>query len=295
MGGFIQLVPECALAEFSKRYPCGCEFVDAMQLVQNIMHNMIILGTYALVFILIYVGFLFITSQGNPGTLQKAKSMAMSAVIGFVVVLGGFLIVSTIMSTFADKNEYGDWNSFFGIERSACELDFEGGIDTRAPNVGSGPQDDCPTCVALEPLKVNCKVGGCQADEDIANRLQRLVESQGIAGWRVTEAIPTTATHLCGCHYNGTCVDVNFTGSLQASSPINLGSTPRSTDLGPAIRAFVDAADALGLRAVYEVPTETDKSELITGGADPGSLLAISEITAPHFSVYGPRGCQARR
>tara|TARA_B100000508_G_scaffold60333_1_gene47251 strand:- start:295007 stop:295825 length:819 start_codon:yes stop_codon:yes gene_type:complete len=112
---FEQLVPAC------RDSLCGCDFVDVMQLVQNIMNFMIYLGTMVLVLILVYVGFLFITSQGNPGAIQKARSMAMSAVIGFVIILGGFLIVSTIMSTFADKNEYGDWDSFFGIEKQACE------------------------------------------------------------------------------------------------------------------------------------------------------------------------------
>ncbi len=289
---FDQIVPDCA--RDSQLYPCGCEFVDVMQLVQNIMNFLIYFGTIVLVFILVYVGFLFITSQGNPGTLQRAKSMAMSAVIGFVVMLGGFLIVSTIMSTFANQDEYGNWNSFFGIERSACELDFDGGINTRIPNVGSGPQDDCPTCVALEPLKVSCKVGGCEADEDIANRLQRLVETSGLASWRVTEAIPTTATHQCGCHYNGTCVDVNFTGNLQASSPI---SVALGQELGTAIAAFIDAAEQQGLRAVYEVPTNEDKVNIYTApsGPNPNSILVISQITAPHFSVYGPAGCQARR
>tara|TARA_B100000745_G_scaffold291264_1_gene230861 strand:- start:5120 stop:5911 length:792 start_codon:yes stop_codon:yes gene_type:complete len=263
-----------------------------MQLVQNIMNFLIYFGTMVLVLILVYVGFLFITSQGNPGAIQKARSMAMSAVIGFVVMLGGFLIVSTIMSTFANQDEYGNWSSFFGIERSVCELDFEGGIDTRNPVV-TGPQDDCPTCVSLEPLGIDCKSGRCEADEDIANRLQELANTAGLAAWRVTEAIPTTATHRCGCHYNGTCVDINFTGNLQASSPI---SVSLGQELGTAIAAFIDAAESQGLRAEYEVPINEDKVNIYTApsGPNPNSIKVISAITAPHFSVYGPRGCQAR-
>jgi len=115
---FEQLVPAC------RDSLCGCDFVDVMQLVQNIMNFLVYLGTFVLVLLLAYVGFLYVTSATNPANISKAKNTATSAIIGFVVLLGGFLIVNTVMNTFADKNEYGDWTSFFGIQKQVCEEAF---------------------------------------------------------------------------------------------------------------------------------------------------------------------------
>jgi len=295
MGVLVQIVPDCARDAVA--YPCGCEFVDVMQMVQNIMIDMIYLGTFVLVLLLVYVGFLYVTNAGNPANITKAKSIAMSAIIGFVIMMGGFLIVSTVMDTFAKKDLSGGWTSFFGVTRSACELTA---TSPRAPGVvvsegggGTGTTDSCTDCVPLEPLQIQCKNSGCQASADFAQRLQSLLGSSGLANWRVTEAIPTTATHQCGCHYNGTCVDVNFTGNLQAGSPISISL---GQELGTAIALFIDAASRQGLTAEYEVPTNEEKENIYTApnGPNPNSIKVISAITAPHFSVYGPAGCQRR-
>jgi hypothetical protein len=113
------IVPDCA--RDTGAYPCGCEFVDLMQMVQNIINASVYLATFALVLLFAYVGFLYVTSPTNPSSRAQAKSMAISGIVGFVVVLGAFLIVSTVMNTFSDKDQYGNWNSFFGITRGHPE------------------------------------------------------------------------------------------------------------------------------------------------------------------------------
>lgn len=133
---FEQIVPEC------RNSPCGCDVADFLELIQNIINFLVYFSTLVMVLLLVYVGFLYVTSATNPANRSKAKSLAISAVIGFVVVLGGFLIVSTVMNTFA-KDEFGDWKSFFNAERQGCEMNEY--VQDPTPNIIRGDDSELAT------------------------------------------------------------------------------------------------------------------------------------------------------
>ncbi len=57
------------------------------------------LGTFALVFMLVYVGFLFVVAQGNDEKLRSARSALVWTVIGGLVLLGAQAISMVIQST----------------------------------------------------------------------------------------------------------------------------------------------------------------------------------------------------
>lgn len=201
--GFLpELVPPC------RDSVCGCDIVDLMELIQNVLTWSVYLATLLLVLLLVYVGFLYVTNPTNPSNRTKAKGVAMSAVIGFVLVLGAFLIVNTIMNTFGDRNEVGEWTSFFGAERSACE----------------------------ENLIFN-------------------------------------------------------TGDPDGEGDIRLSDVGSLADIKEYIAAFISAASSNGLRAVYEVRTQSQRQYLIDNGVPSGNVAAVPQITAPHFSVYSEFGC----
>ena len=108
----------------------------------------------------------------------------------------------------------------------------------------------------------------------ISNKLVTLdnsLDGDGIS-WRVTEGYPPTRTHLSPCHANGTCVDTNFTNSRQATAAN--------------ITNFINSANSAGLKAVYEVSSESEKQALISQGVPATNIITYSGITAPHFSVY---------
>jgi hypothetical protein len=291
MGVLVQIVPECARDAVA--YPCGCEFVDVMQMVQNIMIDMIYLGTFVLVLLLVYVGFLYVTNAGNPANIAKAKSIAMSAIIGFVVMMGGFLIVSTVMDTFAKENLSGGWTSFFGITRSACELTENaprgaGSVGVTGGGAGSSTLS-CATCVSVEGASFAHKGPGqgcdlsksreaiqyCEIDGGVYDKLESLQSSFG-GGWRVNELWPPTVTHANDCHQNGTCVDASLTS----------GTTPAT------LASFIVAAESVGLYPVWEDrelqtfnQCNTLRLELVRAGAT-NATLQYGLNVPPHFSLY---------
>ena len=57
------------------------------------------LGTFALVFMLVYVGFLFVVAQGNDEKLRSARSALMWTIIGGLVLLGAQAISMVIQTT----------------------------------------------------------------------------------------------------------------------------------------------------------------------------------------------------
>jgi hypothetical protein len=70
------------------------------------------------IFVLAFVigGIIYITSSGESGMMEMGKKTIMNAVIGIVIVLGSFLIVSTVIRYLGTKTNMGmgnvTWNSF---------------------------------------------------------------------------------------------------------------------------------------------------------------------------------------
>lgn len=214
---------------------------------------------------------------------QDHKKGVWNAILGLVLALGSWLLLNTVNPELASNLGVGIPN-----------VSIDGYVYT-APGVASLPTDGscgpqqppaCPTCQPIE--------GGIQLKPEVAQSghntisqlmLQKLYNMQNTLStnnmsWRVTEAFsPTYLGHCSQCHYKGTCIDANFVGS---SSP-----TPQN------IEAFVQAASAAGLRAVYEtnsqntinqIQEQTDLQPSTKGGS--GNYLLLNGITAPHFSVY---------
>ncbi len=125
------------------------------------------------------------------------------------------------------------------------------------------------TCV---PLTIPCSARGCTIAPDMVGRLARMHSTAGVSGARVTEAMPPSRQHKSACHNNGTCVDYSKAGGMSASE----------------VSRVISAASANGLRAVYEVKTQSQKTALVQGGVPSGSVIVLgSWISAPHFSIYG--------
>lgn len=59
---------------------------------------LIFLGIIAVAFV-IYAGFLYVTSQGDDGAVEKGKKILIYAVIGIIVILISYALVNTILGS----------------------------------------------------------------------------------------------------------------------------------------------------------------------------------------------------
>lgn len=69
------------------------------ELVLVILGAVVELGSIALVLMLVWVGFLFVKAQGNPGDLEKARTALMNVLIGGLLLLGAGAIAAVVRAT----------------------------------------------------------------------------------------------------------------------------------------------------------------------------------------------------
>lgn len=75
-----------------------CDFLDLITLVKNLINAMVFLSTLVVVGLLAYVGILLLTSGGNEGARNKGKDIFFQVIIGYLWILGGWLVIYTITS-----------------------------------------------------------------------------------------------------------------------------------------------------------------------------------------------------
>ncbi|MBP6859964.1 MAG: hypothetical protein KBC38_00130 [Candidatus Pacebacteria bacterium] len=68
-------------------------------LLSKILNVIVQIGVVVLTMMLVYVGFLFVTAQGNPENLSKARSALIWTIIGGFLVLGASVIAEAVKST----------------------------------------------------------------------------------------------------------------------------------------------------------------------------------------------------
>ena len=84
---------------------------DLVTIVGNIIKVFLgVLGVIGIVIVL-YAGFLYMTSGGNQDQIQKARKMLISALIGLVIILSAYAITAFIIRQFGDATGAGDGTS----------------------------------------------------------------------------------------------------------------------------------------------------------------------------------------
>lgn len=117
-------------AAVSSIIPCGgkdtitgvvqraCTFCDFYVLLGNALNFLLVNIMLPLaVIVIIYAGFMMLTSRGNPAGFEKGKKALSSAVWGMVIAVIAYTVIDSILKYFVDPNfftsgYFGFWNSF---------------------------------------------------------------------------------------------------------------------------------------------------------------------------------------
>lgn len=100
--------------------PCGngndpctlCHFIIGFYNMVSVMLKLVVTAALAGIFI---SGVMYIISSGDETMMTGAKNFLKASVIGFVVVLGAFLIVNVTMWALSAKDSNGDGVSDMGV------------------------------------------------------------------------------------------------------------------------------------------------------------------------------------
>jgi hypothetical protein len=92
----IALVPSVVLAA-SLYNPIGTNDLSAF--LAKILHLVVQIVFPIIVLFIVYIGFLFVSSQGNPEKLKEAKEYFFWALVGALIVLGAEALSLAIKAT----------------------------------------------------------------------------------------------------------------------------------------------------------------------------------------------------
>jgi hypothetical protein len=93
--------------------PCNgtdCQACNLVQLGQNIINFLLGLSIPIAIVLIAYGGILYFTSAQNHHNIDKAKKIFTTALTGFVIALGSYLIVETVLHAILTKDYWDKWN-----------------------------------------------------------------------------------------------------------------------------------------------------------------------------------------
>jgi hypothetical protein len=208
--------------------PTATSTTTFQSLISGAFDYAVIVVSIAVFVMLLYAGFLWLTSPANPSNIARAKSMIYNAIIGAVLLLSAYVILNTINPELVGGNL-----NLPGISAPAPlppvpQPPPPGGL---CPNNQFGrPDNGCSGCVVMTvgiPRKSG--VGDIHApNPKVAPSVDTsLVQLQGAAAglnlnWQVTEAYCPTVSHQDQDHYNGRAVDIAITGTATVQNVKNL-------------------------------------------------------------------------
>ena len=84
-------------------YSQPCDFNGLVRLANNIISIGIYLAVLVAVAMFAFAGWLYLTSAGDTGKMKEAHTIFTNAAVGFIFILGAWLLVTLILSALASK------------------------------------------------------------------------------------------------------------------------------------------------------------------------------------------------
>ena len=80
----------------------NCGFSHLILLAKNLITDLVILSTFLAMAAFVYIGYLLLTSGGKTSARDKARDVFTKVIIGYLWILGAWLLVYTITSALLD-------------------------------------------------------------------------------------------------------------------------------------------------------------------------------------------------
>lgn len=175
-------VPLLALAQ--GLVPCTgavgdeCQFCRLVQLIDNVVTWLVGVLSVIAAIMIAYGGFLLVTSAGNTGQKEKAKTLVTNTIIGFVIVLAAWLLIDLFMQVLIGGQINGQiWNQVQCVAQPVAQQNSQG----LAGGGTVAPQTCDPSLPASDPTSCAALIAACQAGGGTSNQTQTS-PTQGTVG-----------------------------------------------------------------------------------------------------------------
>jgi hypothetical protein len=229
--------------------PCGLSSNDPCTLchlivgIKNLMDwGMAILITISVTAIALG-GITYVVSSGDPELTKKAKGFVTSAVIGFSLMLGAWLIINTTLWLFAAKGDLGlgegkNWYTFTCSTTSSSTgtTTSVASAETATATTETVTSFDCNDYTFQTGIKTQCTDGDastalqtmmvCLKNSSIGSKMtiNSISDSAGLSFCQNSYAKPPCAHAENSCHYGGSdggkseAIDISTKTGLDVST-----------------------------------------------------------------------------
>jgi hypothetical protein len=96
--------------------PCGgpgeapCQACHITELINNVVAWLFVVLSVLAAIMIAVAGFRLVTSGGNAAAMGKAKDTLTNIIIGFIILMGGWIFIDTVMKALVTGQVYGVWN-----------------------------------------------------------------------------------------------------------------------------------------------------------------------------------------
>jgi hypothetical protein len=233
----------------------ACQACDIVGLVNSVVAWLVlILGTIAAIIIVI-AGAKLVLAGGNQHAMQDAKSMITNMIIGYVIVLAGWLLIDTGLKALLNDNNYGVWNQIQCVDQP--ESVFKPYVPIYTPaDIVREYGTVSPALAPALPVAGNCSPANLATFGMTATQAQVFsCIAQAESGCNLTADNPASSAYgafqvLRG--YDNTCHNLNLpqcTAAAQAAGysvtgNLNCSQAFRNGDRIPGPNPLADACDA---------------------------------------------------
>lgn len=99
-----------------------CTICHLATLAQNILNAGVYIAVFLSAFLFAWAGWKYMTSRGG-GEVSKAKDVFVNVAVGLVIILGGWLVIDTLMRTVVGSDsKFGPWNKICEVFDRALPL-----------------------------------------------------------------------------------------------------------------------------------------------------------------------------
>lgn len=174
--------------------PCGtgsdaCTICDFIVGIQRIVQYGLYLSVTVAFLGIFFAGFMYIISSGDTKMMEQAKGFLKAALIGFTVVLGGWMIVNITLNILSVNYGNIDKTNWYTFECTSTSSDADDDDDddvddtdddTDTESNGTGTDGDCTTITSesICKLGVGCKWNNNKCEIDSATGKCGLTSSE---------------------------------------------------------------------------------------------------------------------
>lgn len=92
----------------------SCDFKALVSTINNLVRFVIGVAAAFVAGSIAYAGWLYLSSQGDSGKIGQAKKVIITSIVGFLVVLLAWLIVTVLLGTLASNDAKNVFQEIFG-------------------------------------------------------------------------------------------------------------------------------------------------------------------------------------